>query len=528
MTASLITPVHVLADEDYSDTAYWTDLCTNSATLDEDDMKACEGYRDYVSSQSDALNEQLKEIDAKREEISNNLAEYVEKIKNYESEINDLNEQIEALDKQIADKQKEIDDKQADIDEEQALIDDKQEEVDDLRSAVGDRIEQSQDTMRLNKYFDVLMGVSTFEDFIRVANTLSDMTNYNRKSMLTLNDLIVQLQEIKAQLEKDKAALEEDKKQLESDQNEISDKQDSVIAMRYEAELVRSELDKQLAEQNTNREMITDDISDIQSTMKSISDQLDRIAMENAAQGNGSYTPSGTSGFHHPIPGAHLTPGAGSFMYASGALHLGADYGVNVVKNVTPVVAIGQGVILYTYNGCGDGYYGSPCGAFSNKWQTTQTRLCCCLSQMAVSMEPSTIICISILFLSKWVTLFHQVSRLPVLVHPVHPLVPTCISNCSILVMLQSSHRLPRTGMVNWNFIPDGVMTCITIFVTRVQVLHARFIQNPSLAINTRHLLMKMSFLVQKKNGYTVLFQRLLLFELGNGNVQSSECFFFT
>ena len=64
MTASLITPVHVLADEDYSDTAYWTDLCTNSATLDEDDMKACEGYRDYVSSQSDALNEQLKEIDA--------------------------------------------------------------------------------------------------------------------------------------------------------------------------------------------------------------------------------------------------------------------------------------------------------------------------------------------------------------------------------------------------------------------------------------------------------------------------------
>lgn len=373
MTASLITPVQVLADEDYSDTAYWTDLCTNSATLDEDDMKACEGYRDYVSSQSDALNEQLKEIDAKREEISANLSEYVEKIKNYESEINDLNTQIEELDKQIEEKQGEIDDKQKDIDEEQALIDDKQEEVDDLRSAVGDRIEQSQDTMRLNKYFDVLMGVSTFEDFIRVANTLSDMTNYNRKSLLTLNDLIVQLEEIKAQLEADKAALEEDKKLLEADQNEISEKQDSVIAMRYEAELVRSELDKQLAEQNTNREMITDDISDIQSTMKSISDQLDRIAMENAAQGNGSYTPSGTSGFHHPIPGAHLTPGAGSFMYASGALHLGADYGVNVVKNVTPVVAIGQGVVLYTYNGCGDGYYGSPCGAFSNKWQTSQS-----------------------------------------------------------------------------------------------------------------------------------------------------------
>lgn len=366
LTGCLMTPAEVRA-EDYTDTAYWTELCTASATLGEEDIQRCKAYRDYVSSQSEDLNEKLKEIDAERAEISANISAYVEKIRNYETEISDLNTQISELDTEITAKQNEIDAKQKDIDEEQKQIDDKQKEVDDLRGEVGDRIAKSQDSMRLSKYVDVLMGARTFEDFIRIANALSDVTNYNRRSMLELNSLIVQLKQIKAQLESDKAALEEDRKSLEASRAELSSKQDSVIAMRYEAQLVQDELNRQLEEQNTNREMITDNISSIQKTMRSISDQLDRIA----AQQTVSSGPV-SEGFYHPIPGARLTPGAGSFRYSSGALHLGADYGVNVVKNVTPVVAIGQGVILYTYNGCGDGYLGSSCGAFSNKSQKYQ------------------------------------------------------------------------------------------------------------------------------------------------------------
>lgn len=368
LAGCLVTPLTVRA-EDYSDTAYWTDLCTNSATLSENDIQRCKAYRDYVSSQSEDLSEKLKEIDAKRAEISSNISAYIEKIKNYETEISALNAQIGELDEQIESKQAEIDEKQAAIDEEQKEIDAKQSEVDDLRASVGSRIEKAQDSMRLNIYVEVLMGARTFEDFIRIANALGDVTEYNRSSLLELNALIVQLKQIKAQLETDKAALEEDRRSLEASRQELSGKQDEVIAMRYEAQLVQDELNRQLAEQNTNREMITDDISSIQATMKSISDQLDRISQENASTGSSGPV---SDGFYHPIPGAHLTPGAGSFRYGSGALHLGADYGINVVKGVTPVNAVGQGVILYTYNGCGDGYYGSSCGAFSNKWQTSQ------------------------------------------------------------------------------------------------------------------------------------------------------------
>ena len=371
LIASLITPVEVRAAEDYSDTAYWSELCTNSSSLSENDIQRCKAYRDYAAKESDSLKKKLQDIDAKRADISENINVYVEKIKSYEKQINDLNGQIDVLDKQIDDKQKEIDKKQKAIDKEQDEIEKKQEDVDDLRAQVGDRIAKSQDTMRLNVYVEVLMGAKTFEDFIRIANALTDVTNYNKASMTELNDLIVQLQKIKAELESDKAELEAHKKDLELSKKHLKDKQDSVIAMRYEAQLVSDELNKQLAEQNTNREMITDDIGSIQKTMQSISDKLDMIAQQNAA-GPGGWQPSG-NGFYHPIPGAHLTPGAGSFQYASGALHLGADYGVNVVKGKTPIVAIGQGVVLYTYNGCGDGYMGSSCGAFGNKWQTSQS-----------------------------------------------------------------------------------------------------------------------------------------------------------
>ena len=161
------------------------------------------------------------------------------------------------------------------------------------------------------------------------------------------------------------------KQELETAKADLQSKSDEVLVKQHEAEVIEAEYRKQLDEQNTNREMVTDSISDIQATMKSIADQLDRIANQNAGN-NGEYVPL-TSGFYHPVPGAHLSAGAGSFMYGSGALHLGADYGVNVTKGVTPVVAIGNGVILYTYDGCPDGYLNSPCGAFASKYQYYQS-----------------------------------------------------------------------------------------------------------------------------------------------------------
>ena len=358
--------------EDYSDTSYWTDLCTNSTDLNDSQVKSCEGFKEYMSSQSSDLKDKLAAIDAKREEISANISTYLEKISDYKAEIEDLKSQMDELDKNISSKQKDIDSKQAEIDDEQKQIDEKNQDVKDLRGTVKTRISNSQDSMRISKYVDILMGAKTFSDFLKIANAISTITNRNHRDLTNLNTLINELNAIKEQMESDKQILEEDKQELENSKQQLQEKSNEILEKQHEAEVIEAEYRKQLDEQNTNREMVTDNISDIQSTMKSISDQLDRIASQNSGSNDGSYQPL-TSGFYHPVPGGHLTSGAGSFMYGSGALHLGADYGVGVTKGVTPVVAVGNGVILYTHDGCPDGYINSPCGAFSSKWQTSQS-----------------------------------------------------------------------------------------------------------------------------------------------------------
>ena len=58
--------------------------------------------------------------------------------------------------------------------------------------------------MRLNKFLDILMGAKSFNDFIRIANGLSDITNYDESTMQELSDLIEKLDNDKAQLEEEK------------------------------------------------------------------------------------------------------------------------------------------------------------------------------------------------------------------------------------------------------------------------------------------------------------------------------------
>ena len=83
--------------EDYSDTQYWTSLCTDSSGISSSDKEACQGFYDYMKSQSASLTESISSIDSQREEIAANIEEYATKIKDYQTEIDDLKVQIDDL-----------------------------------------------------------------------------------------------------------------------------------------------------------------------------------------------------------------------------------------------------------------------------------------------------------------------------------------------------------------------------------------------------------------------------------------------
>ncbi len=322
------------AEEDFSNTEYWNAVCMDTYEMTQETKEACEAYMEYMASQSEELEAMMAEAEERAAMYQTNIeamlvqiADYQDRIDALTVEINDLNAKIKVKEKEIA--QKEVE------------IQDMENTVEDLKAKVRTRVAQSQSSMRLNKAFDILMGAATFEDFIRIANGLQDITNYDRSTLEKLNQVITELNEAKA-------LLETAKKELEDTRAEAKAKQDTFLALQYESQLALDTYREYLATTQAEMNQISANISAIQSKMAEIADALATVV----ASGSWLY----------PVPGARITAGAGTWYYAGGSVHLGADYGSGVVYGSTYIVAVGNGVILNTADGCPYGYLGSTCG----------------------------------------------------------------------------------------------------------------------------------------------------------------------
>ncbi|MBR3127708.1 MAG: peptidoglycan DD-metalloendopeptidase family protein [Solobacterium sp.] len=328
LTVCIVPAYPVKAEEDYTNTDYWTQMCTSGQALTDAEKSACAGYMQYIAGQTDSLREQLQEIENRRAEISANISYYAEQVRGYQAQADALNGEIATLNGQIAVLEKEIQEAEEQIAKKEA-------EIDAVQDKIKDRMVTAQSTMRLNQYLDILMGARTFDDFIRIANGISDITAYDEKTMTDLADDIEELNRTKAKLEEDKVKLDEAKQ-------EVVDKQNTILALKYEVQLVEQELRNQFAELEAQGNRIAGDIEAIQETMREITEQLNQIA--------------GTSGWTYPVAGGRYS--AGTWHYSSGGVHLGMD--IAAAKGST-VMAVGNGVIIKSADGCGDGYLGNWC-----------------------------------------------------------------------------------------------------------------------------------------------------------------------
>ena len=325
------------AEEDFSNTTYWTDLCTGSLPLTAEEKGKCQEFMNYMSSQSTTLKDRIAEIDSQREAISQDIAYYGQLVRNYQADADALNGQIADLNGQIAVKEKEIEALQAKIEA-------TQEQIGEAEEKIRIRMVTAQETMRLNQYLDVIMGAKSFNDFIRIANGVSDITNYDKEVMKDLADMI-------EQLDLDKIKLQEEEEKLAVSRNEVITKQNEILAMKYQAEVVEQEYQKKAAELVALGNKYAADIEAIQAAMKEIEEKLNEV--------------TAAAGWTYPVASGFIHPGAGTWHYASGGLHLGADF---VANRGTALLAVGNGVILNSVNGCGDGYLGNGCVGPGGTW----------------------------------------------------------------------------------------------------------------------------------------------------------------
>lgn len=325
---AFLTPGPVLAEEDYSDTTYWNNLCVNSVESAQANQDACAAYRTYLSSQSSSLKDKLSEIE--------------QSISSQQTTIDELTASIANVQEQITAKQTEIDTTQTKIDELQVQIDDKQKEIDQqqadvdtIKEKVKKRMVSSQSTMRNNKYFDLLMGASTFTEFLRIATGLASISEYDDK---TMDDFLTLIEK----LNKAKQELEEDQNQLEQTKTELESQQEDMLAMQYELELQQDAAYRAVSDLRAQQESVISDLDSVKDAANQISKNLNQIVA--------------SDGWINPVPGATMSRGV-NWTYNN--YHLGIDLAATVG---TPVLAVANGYVLRSANGCGYGYLGNLCG----------------------------------------------------------------------------------------------------------------------------------------------------------------------
>jgi len=347
MCWGIMTPVRA-EDPDFSDTTYWTNLCLYSSTMSYAERSSCTAFMEYMETQSTQMSQRVKEINSKTAEIAANIAEYAKQVRDYQTQADAMSADIDALSKEIMDLNAGIAIKESKVEESQKAIEEDEKDIQEAETKIRERIENAQGTMRLNQVLDIVMGAGTFEDLMRIVNGLSDIMNYDKIVMDELSDDIAALNEKKEQLNKEIEELEEEKTIVAGKKEEMVAKQADLLALSYQAQTIENEYRRQKVDLEAEGNRIAGDIEAIRQKMQEISEHLNDVVAAN--------------GFTFPIKGGQLSRLGGTWHYSAsfgGGVHLGNDIQCSLGS---PAVAIGNGVVLKTADGCGYGYLGNGCG----------------------------------------------------------------------------------------------------------------------------------------------------------------------
>ena len=261
-------------DPDFSDTEYWNRLCTASEDLTDEDAENCKAYTQYMQERNSQLQSQIADIDSRREQISSAITDYANQIASFNAQIAGINSMIDDLNAQITAVEEQIADIQSQIAAKETAIHDKQEEVDSLKEKVAERMAEGQKTMRTYQFLDVLMGAKSFDDFIRLANGISDIYAYDSHSLTQLNDSINELTDMQAQLVADRENIQMMEAQLKEGKEALDSQQASLLSARYELQILEQSYSQQLAKADSEKANAEAAIAGNQSQIGAINDSI--------------------------------------------------------------------------------------------------------------------------------------------------------------------------------------------------------------------------------------------------------------
>lgn len=299
--------ISVHAEPAYSDTNYWSSLCTRT-DLSSEQINACNAFMEYTKQNNPNLRSQLEAIDARKADISANAAEYAAQLTSYNSQISSLQGMIADLNAQIEDVNKQVADLEQQVEESHRQIEEKQKTVEELKEKVKTRLAAIQENMRVSPLLDVLMGAQSFNDMLRIVNGVGNIEEHDFNMMTQLNTTIQQLHDLEESLQTQIADLQQKQAELEEGKTALTKQQATMLAARYQAQLVADSYARQMNLANRN-------LSDVLSAVVNANN-----GSQHATDGNAFYVPPGdeaTSSDGNPYYGGwgNCTWGAWQLVY---------------------------------------------------------------------------------------------------------------------------------------------------------------------------------------------------------------------
>ncbi|MEH7439268.1 peptidoglycan DD-metalloendopeptidase family protein [Neobacillus drentensis] len=307
------------------------------------------------------LKGEQNEVQNQRSDVKSDLNSVNDKISSLKDQQADVRSEMKRIDYAIEDATKKINEKTAKIEETKAEITKLQEETEVIKERIKarneilkERARNYQETGGLVNYLDVLMGSSSFSDFIDRANAVATIMQADQ-------DIIRKQEADKQELEEKQAQVKNDLASLQTMLADLQTLNKQLASQKAEKDKLLSSLVTQEQEEHEHmmdlqeqEQILASQEAAIQKAIKMAQEAQARAAEEarkRAASGGSSSSGGASSGAAPGVSSGYWTqPAVGVLSSGFGGRGSEMHFGVDIAnRSQVPILAAADGVVIKSY-----------------------------------------------------------------------------------------------------------------------------------------------------------------------------------